>query len=1115
MQQHQIFQTASATRWQRAKWGSRVLLLCGIFLLIIIIVALRHVYNPSVPQLRRQGEAYKAILEPDKNLLMRDSRLLKQYRGFRQAIQVNKGSHIHYADSGATQQQMPCPVRAAFYVAWDAQSYFSLKDNISRMNMVLPEWFFIDPSGDTLTSNIDQRALAVIKASGVRTVPLLSNFSDSDFNGAAVHRIISNPAKSARLVNDIAVLLQRYHFQGINIDFEELQESGDEPMIAFMHALYQKLHPLGLLITQDIAALNKDYNVKELSRCTDYLFLMSYDQHNAQSDAGPVSEQKWIEATVADALSGGVPPTKLILCMAGYGYDWPKGSIGADVTYQEALTNAAEDSAIVSYDNDTYNLHYAYTDDDNIPHDVYFTDAATNFNTMRFAADNNLGGVSLWRLGSEDSRLWSFYLQDFSSNDITGYNLDTLRKVSPGNNVDYVGEGEILDVASTPKNGTISLEADTTDALISEEHYDQLPSSFVIRKYGKATKKLVLTFDDGPDADYTPRILDILGREHVPAAFFLVGRNAESNIPIVKRIYREGHEIGNHSFTHPNMAAISQDRAVLEMNATRLLIASITGHSTILFRAPYNADSEPETMEELTPVALARKYNYLTIGENIDPNDWEENVSADTIFNRIIQQEPNGNIILLHDAGGNREATVAVLPRIINYYRSKGYTFTTIADLLGRKKEDLMPAVPKDSGYYLVQGNYYIAMLGYGLQSLLFAVFIVCLVLASLRIIAMALLAVSERRRVKKKANYNTAIWPKVSIIVPAYNEEVNGVASLQHLLRSTYPNFDVVFVDDGSKDETYARIMAAFKDHPQVRIFTKPNGGKASALNYGIAQTDADYLLCIDADTHLLPDAVAQLMKHFTSENTGAVAGNVKVGNRRNLLTRWQHIEYVTSQNFDRLAFARINAITVIPGAIGAFRKEAIIAAGGFTSDTFAEDCDLTMRLLRTGYKVENEEAAIALTEAPETLRQFLKQRIRWTFGVMQAFWKNRDALLNRDYGSLGWIALPNILIFQIAIPLVTPFADLLMLIGLLTGNAGHILLYYGIFMLVDTAVALTAFLFEGERLSGLIWIIPQRLAYRWLMLYVLLKSLRRAVKGELQHWGVLKRTGNVLAPS
>ncbi|HVZ26786.1 MAG TPA: glycosyltransferase, partial [Sediminibacterium sp.] len=348
-------------------------------------------------------------------------------------------------------------------------------------------------------------------------------------------------------------------------------------------------------------------------------------------------------------------------------------------------------------------------------------------------------------------------------------------------------------------------------------------------------------------------------------------------------------------------------------------------------------------------------------------------------------------------------------------------------------------------------------------------------------------------------------------------NEEVNAVKTITNLLKQDYANFDIVFVDDGSTDTTYQKVLAAFGHHPRVRVLTKPNGGKASALNLGISHTQSEFVVCIDADTQLMPDAVSKLMDCFRDAQTGAVAGNVKVGNRRNILTNWQSIEYTTAQNFDRYAFDLINAITVVPGAIGAFRREAIRQAGGFTSDTLAEDCDLTIRILRQGYTIRNCATAIAITEAPETLKQFMRQRFRWTYGVMQSFWKNRDACFNPRYKGLGMVALPNIFLFQIVMPLIGPFADILFFLSLYINRDSpesmhKIMLFYAVFLLVDVMVSVLAFSFEKEKISRLVWLIPQRFIYRLLMYVVLFRSVRKAIKGESQGWGVLKRTGNVV---
>jgi len=815
------------------------------------------------------------------------------------------------------------------------------------------------------------------------------------------------------------------------------------------------------------------------------------------------------------------------------------------VSYQQALFTAKDNEAKIDFDDDSYNLHYEYDDDDSIHHQVQFTDAATIFNAVRFATEYGIAGTAIWRLGGEDPRVWYFYDRDMQKSAMSHFNFSEFSKVDAMSNadfVDYEGSGEVLDVIATPTNGRITPEVNTGEMLISEESYDSLPSRFVARKYGTDdSMKLVLTFDDGPDPNYTPRILEILAKYHVPATFFIVGINAENNIPIVKRIFKEGHEIGNHTFTHPNIAKVSQRRAVLEMESTRLLIECITGHSTIMFRAPYNADFEPEKWEELIPVAIARTKNYLDIGESIDPLDWEPGTPPDSIFDRIVRRKNemtasglSGNIILLHDAGGDdRSATVESLPKVIEYFQARKFKFTTVSDILGKTREEMMPPVPKGSGYYLLQINYYFAELGYWSGHILFSLFVVFMVLSVGRVIFMAFIATKEFLRERKYAL--TPFWgpdghhaPLVSIIVPAYNEEINAVGSVESLLLGDYPNFEVIFVDDGSIDDTYDRVSTAFAGHPKVRVLSKPNGGKASALNFGITQSTAEYVICIDADTKLKKDAVSRLMEHFGERQNkgvrvmaaegmsgsgivGAVAGNVKVGNEVNMLTRWQSIEYISSQNFDRKAFAYLNAITVVPGAIGAFRKKAIEEAGGFTTDTLAEDCDLTVRILRCGYIIENDNRAIAMTEAPETLKMFLKQRFRWSYGVMQTFWKNRDALLNWKYRWLGWVALPNILIFQYVIPFVIPLADFFMVVGLLTGNASKIGGYYLVFMLVDLAVALLAFSFERENLVRLIWLIPQRLIWRWLTWLVLFRAVRRAFKGELQHWGVLKRTGNV----
>lgn len=1126
-QTKQVFQTDSESRWKKVTWSTRFILFFILLLLAALLLMMKFDRTPKIPF----KQDYQSVITANKPFLQ-ENKLSKEYTGFRKFIAQKQArednekqisENAFYSKYSHNWNVFPAGIRSAFYVAWDPQSLMSLRRNIKHLNLVFPEWFFIDPKTGDLKTNIDNVGFALLKKSKIPVMPILSNNFDREFHSEGIKLVLNNPVKRKHLINSVLNSCIKNHFVGVNIDFEDLDLDSDEPLTQFVKELSAAFHQHKMYITQDIMADNSDYNIKELQKYVDFFVLMAYDEYSADSDSGPIASQKWIEKQV-DEICKKVSPNKVILGLGAYGYDWSSNlDENTSVTYMQAITKANQSKSKLDFDDNTFNLNFSYKDNKNNLHNVYFTDAATLFNTMRFASEYTLAGTALWRLGSEDARIWNYYNKDLSSQNISKIDLKPLENVKGQTMVDYIGDGEVLDVLNVPHDGKIAIETDKNEHIITDENYITYPTSYEVQKHGEASpKELVLTFDDGPDETYTPQILDVLSKYHVPAAFFMVGLNAEKNLPLVKRIYREGHEIGNHTFTHENVAKVSPERALLELKLTRLLFECVTGHSTILFRAPYNADSEPTTAEEIIPVALARQQNYLDIGENIDPEDWQPGIKAPEIVNRIEKQlkERGGNIILLHDAGGeSREETVKALEILIPKLQKQGYHFTNIANLLHKKQDELMPPIPKTKAYYIMQLNLVLATFIYAMSHFLTALFTIFIILGIARLVLMLFWAFRERIKDKNQSKLPVLEnYPKVSIIVPAYNEEVNIVSSLYNLQKQTYPNFEIIFVDDGSKDKTFSLVQEEFKDNPKLKIFTKTNGGKATALNFGIAKSDAEYIVCIDADTKLQQDAVSYLIAKFLNakpeENLGAVAGNVKVGNRINWLTKWQSIEYITSQNFDRLAYANINAITVIPGAIGAFKKEILEKLGGYSSDTLAEDCDLTVRILREGYSIGNENRAVAVTEAPENVSQFLKQRFRWNYGILQMFWKQKETFLNPKYKGLGLWAMPNILIFQYIIPMFSPLADLLMIFGLFTENRGKIFLYYLIFLLVDASLALIAFLFEKEKASTVLHVIPQRLVYRWLMYIVLFRSFRKALKGEMQTWGFLKRTGNVKEP-
>ena len=953
----QIFQTNKPTRWKSVKWTTRVLAMIAIFFFVVLGIALYSGSLPNLPNMQAKAKEYETTLDPSNPLTLKNAQNTK-YKGFKDfLLKKEKADSLKKVRNGsASKANSLSVIRAAFYTPWTANtSYPDLQKNADKLNTIFPEWFFIDTITYRLKTRIDSAGLALMKQKQLRIMPMLSNFRSIavGFDGKLLHKILSDSILRNRLIQQVADTLSYYQLNGINVDFEELTEKTNEPLTSFQKKLYETLHGKNMLVSMDVEPKNNDYDYTKLSDYNDYIILMAYDQFNNSTGPGPISAQKWIEDAVSWTAER-IDPSKIILGLGGFGYDWANGKYDQTYTYNDAINKAKELNAKIIYDNDSYNLHFSYASEEEIDttgsvdttrHEVWFTDAATTFNVLRFSDEFPTAGTALWRLGSEDQRMWKYYNRNLSnaSLDQQPFNFDSLTTIPVIlNNVGFEGEGEVLDIIYSPQPGKINIEIDSSEQLIAEQNYVQLPSGYVIRKFAEDTTvgkghKLILTFDDGPSEEYTPKILDILEREKVPATFFIVGINAEQNIPILQREYKDGFEIGNHTFTHNNIADMSLQRAALEMKLTRLLIESITGHSTILFRAPYNADSEPQTYEELAPIQRSRNENYLTINESIDPNDWAPGVTADSIVQRVINQVEAGNasIILLHDAGGEtRQATVDALPRIIDYFKERGYVFTTVADLMGKTREEVMPGVASSRDRWTRKFNFFLAEAGYWSGHILFSLFIIGIILSVARIVLMAVLASIQKSketksRLKELAGFLSADkskWPLVSIIIPAYNEQVNAIRTVNSLLAQDYPQLEIIFVDDGSKDETYAKVGEHFRSNTKVQVYTKSNGGKASALNFGIQKSNADFVVCIDADTQLKTDAVTELMKKFDDENVAAVAGNVKVGNQVNMITRWQSIEYVTSQNFDRRAFDLLNCITVIPGAIGAFRKDAVL---------------------------------------------------------------------------------------------------------------------------------------------------------------------------------------------
>jgi cellulose synthase/poly-beta-1,6-N-acetylglucosamine synthase-like glycosyltransferase len=363
-----------------------------------------------------------------------------------------------------------------------------------------------------------------------------------------------------------------------------------------------------------------------------------------------------------------------------------------------------------------------------------------------------------------------------------------------------------------------------------------------------------------------------------------------------------------------------------------------------------------------------------------------------------------------------------------------------------------------------------------------------------------------------------------VSVVIAAYNESKVIVKTINALLSSSYENLEIVVVDDGSTDGTAETVRQAFSQVDNIAIIEKLNGGKASALNLGIKECRGEVIVALDADTMFHKDTISNLVRHFEDPAIGAVSGNVKVGNRRNVWTWWQALEYVTSQNFDRRAFAFLNCISVVPGAVGAWRKDAIALAGLYSSQTLAEDTDLTFKVRQLGYRIVTDNEALAYTEAPDNLKDLSKQRFRWAYGTLQCLWKHRSAMLNRRYGAFGFFALPSLWIYQILFQALAPLVDMAILWTIFYGSVFApqfemsstllLLKFWAVFTAFELLSAYIALTLDNEDRKLLIWLPLQRFVYRQMMYYVILKSIVTAIKGTRVGWGKLDRRGTVSTP-
>lgn len=1096
----------------RGRWTSRAL---GILIAAVVIAA--GLFAFTVAQVPAHSPLPLAFERPQ------PARLRSQINAIGRGLRAGTRQVRNWLPSGGKVGKPTAPLTIGFYVPWDPDSASSLSKHIGDLDWVVPSTISVVGPAHKMRIIPDPVLARILVTAPHRpaVLPMIQNAEQAAWDTKGAAALLNNPAERNKLAQQLAAMVQRDHDAGLVFDFENLDAKslpGYRALIAQTNTL---LGPKGGLVAVTIPAADPDWSIKEFGKVADRVILMDYDEHWQGGTPGPIASQTWFVQQLRNAIAG-VGRDKLIVAFGNYAYDWsPKTTEARSV--EEAWLDAHDSSAQIVFDRTSGNAGFAYEDDDG-HHDVWMLDAASAWNQLRAARALGVQQVALWRLGSEDPGTWEAMAR------FRAGSKPDLTTLSQTTNADVEGSGEILRITATPQDGRRTLVFDN-QGLIRDEHYDQLPTPYVVNRVGNQPKMVALTFDDGPDPEWTPPILDILERMKAPGTFFVIGENALEHPNILNRIVADGFEVGNHTYTHPNLALDSVTGTKIELNATQRLIEAYTGRSTKLFRAPYFGDAEPTTADELGPALVAQQQGYTVVGLHADTEDWTR-PGEDAIVANAIRDVTSGtaaysqNVMLLHDGGGDRAQTIAALPRIITELRARGYQFVPVSKLAGLTHAQVMPpvtgsdltAVRIDVGIFLV-----LAALGYALKW----TFFLAIALGIGRAVLIALLAIGDRNR---KAPPLDAATPTVSVIIPAYNEARVIESSVKRVLASDYPGIELIVADDGSSDGTSDIVARAFGDDPRVRLLTLQNGGKAKALNTALQYARGEVVIALDADTQFEPLTIRRLARWFGDPAIGAVAGNAKVGNRVNLVTRWQAVEYVTAQNLERRALARFDAMTVVPGAVGAWRRAALDDVGGYPEDTLAEDQDLTIAIQRAGWRVDYDTDAVAWTEAPQTFRALAKQRFRWAFGTLQCLWKHRAVIATRKPQGLAFVGMPQAWVFQIFFAAVSPLIDL----ALATSIVATIIrviqhgwaqtqtdvirmgVYWIAFLTIDVLCGWVAYRLDvREKHYPALLLVAQRFVYRQIMYWVVLRAISSALGGWVVGWGKLERTGAVQAHS
>src|SRR5216117_1473021 len=839
-----VFSDPTGKRWPRLRL---TLLTAGVLFFLATVVFVQTLFvapQMNVPFSLRQLKGQLKALQKENpaGQLSPASLLWQKFGEARQAAKKLAGT----APTPSPRPRKKPPnneVRLAFYINGDPYSYASLQQHAAQITHVCPEWRTVTNGMGDLQIDADTRVSKVAGNKGIALMPLLTNQVGDTWQPEAIENLAHGPAKRQdQFIQSVLSVLRNAKASGVVVDWQQIDPAYKKDITKFIDKFADALHDdnkeLWLCIqpSQELDYIDFD----ALADNVDRFVAMLFDETSDTDPPGPLASRSWFEGWVRVLLEGS-DTKQWIIAMGSYGYDWTIGGKKAElISFSEAMSRA-NDAEIKGVDvqGPSYSPYFYFQDEDK-EHAVWFLDAVTFLNQVREVRDQKAGGFALYRLGSEDPGIWDALSvpRDFKFDNQTRQALELIKSTDT---ITDVGDGEIVTVDEDRTDGMRTLAVDA-DGYLTAKYVKFAEFPTLYHQGAGGEHQVAITFDDGPDPRWTPKILDILKAANVKAAFFLVGVNAERYPSLVRRIVDEGHEIGNHTYYHPNLALCWPEHIRLELNATQLLLETITGRATALFRPPYAADTSPSQLSELTPLQIAEDLNYLVVLEDIDPQDWAK-PGADIILRRIKQQRHDGSVILLHEAGGDRSQTVEALPRILDWLHTRGDTIVPLSTLLGTTRDAVMPPLQttNPSLARLVSSAGF--RVYHSIEQFLWAFMIVATALVVIRTLIVIWLAFRFRRAPR------TNFAEPISVVIAAYNEEKLIAETLRTLLATDYTGeIEVVVIDDGSTDQTAAEIERIARNESRIRLFQQENHGKARALQRGLAAAHNGIVVFIDA---------------------------------------------------------------------------------------------------------------------------------------------------------------------------------------------------------------------------------------------------------------------------